>query len=568
MTSNRWIEPFPIEDALVGLGVKVPIAGARSSLHDELEATEARLGTTLPEEVRLLYLSLLPEQWLARLGDEPGLFMIPLGELEVLAPKAGGEHGVGWIGQDGPSVDRWLRCSFLPLFRDRFGNSFAICLSDCDSCETEPAPGDPKFGAVVFLDHESDFPFRVMTPNLGAWIDRFVACGNYDAADFPGDEFPADLPTQADYFRCYTHFVPDDPWGHERLDQVLRQIAKRAPEVRVFDRATKRVVSLAEATEIEEITLDPHEIDGLPDLTDRHRVKRLRIVANGLVDARPIGRLTQLEELIVHDGELQLDSLAGLPSLRFALFNRCKISDLSPLGHCPALKFLKLDGSRGVDYSTIRRVTGLERLHASPVGLDSIEWFADMSDLLGLNVSWSSVTDLTPVRKLGKLQALGLAETQVVDLGPVSSLVQLEGLNIRDCAVADLSPLSRCAMLKRLSAEGSLVNDLSPLAKLIHLEELDLSSAPVSDLSPLRSLHKLRELDVAGTKIRSIEPVGLCELLEELDISETAVDSLEPLMHLRKMKWLFCRETRVPIEHVKRMRRLIPGITIYADGNV
>ena len=65
----------------------------------------------------------------------------------------------------------------------------------------------------------------------------------------------------------------------------------------------------------------------------------------------------------------------------------------------------------------------------------------------GLDLSHTKVTDLTPLKKLTKLESLDLSNTKVTDLTPLKGLTKLRQLRLVRSQVTDLTPLDD--LLKR-----------------------------------------------------------------------------------------------------------------------
>ena len=115
---------------------------------------------------------------------------------------------------------------------------------------------------------------------------------------------------------------------------------------------------------------------------------------------------------------------------------------------------------------------------------------AALPGLGGLDISWSDVTDLTPLASL-PLQRLRLQGcTQIVSLDPLASLSQLVALDLSRAAVPSLEPLERLATLRSLGLEQ--LQTLGGLARLPGgIEALWLSETPMRERltgRPLRFL--------------------------------------------------------------------------------
>jgi Leucine-rich repeat (LRR) protein len=83
----------------------------------------------------------------------------------------------------------------------------------------------------------------------------------------------------------------------------------------------------------------------------------------------------------------------------------------------------------------------------------------------------------------------------------VATLPALAALDLSFTQVTDLSPLPHLPALARLSLGGTQVTDLSPLAHLSALADLSLAHTQVTDLSPLAALTGIERLDITETRV-------------------------------------------------------------------
>jgi len=90
------------------------------------------------------------------------------------------------------------------------------------------------------------------------------------------------------------------------------------------------------------------------------------------------------------------------------------------------------------------------------------------------------------------LRSIDLSGTSVVDLTPLAPLSNLYELNLEYTRVEDISPLSTLVNLQVLNLSYTDVSSVTALSHLTHLHRLDLSGTPASDLIPLSELTDTR----------------------------------------------------------------------------
>lgn len=101
---------------------------------------------------------------------------------------------------------------------------------------------------------------------------------------------------------------------------------------------------------------------------------------------------------------------------------------------------------------------------------------------------------------LENLQELDLSWTSIQDLSALSNLINLKELDLCGLPVDDIAILANLSKLERLELDDTPVENIEALAHLKNLEYLDLSDSKVSDLSSLAELTNLQLLDLADTQ--------------------------------------------------------------------
>lgn len=157
-----------------------------------------------------------------------------------------------------------------------------------------------------------------------------------------------------------------------------------------------------------------------------------------------------------------------------------------------------------------------------------------------LDLSGSGITEISMLKHLTNLQALGLEGTQVSDIGALSGLTNLQELY-----------LSR-----------TQVSDIGSLSGLTNLQLLNLASTQVSDIGGLSGLMNLRELYLAGTEVRDIGALSGLTNLQKLDLAGTQVSDIGTLSGLTNLQWLWHTDTKVSDEQVAELEKALPELEI------
>ena len=193
----------------------------------------------------------------------------------------------------------------------------------------------------------------------------------------------------------------------------------------------------------------------------------------------------------------------------------------------------------------------------------NIEPISELSDLTWLDISGTSVEDLSPVRNLNKLQVLRANSTLVNDLSTLKYNVTLTELEVSNTTVDDLSVLASLRNLEKLNLSNTQVNRLTHLKNCPNLIALNLSGTRINNIGILQDMLQLRYFNISQTAVRDLNPVSELKDLQSLDISGSAITNLQALSEMENLHELFCSNTGVgDLSPLKNHRRLSK---IYCD---
>ena len=131
------------------------------------------------------------------------------------------------------------------------------------------------------------------------------------------------------------------------------------------------------------------------------------------------------------------------------------------------------------------------------------------------------------------LTRLWLRDNSLTDVSPLSGLTRLETLSLIGNSLTDVSPLSGLTNLTRLWLIGNSLTDVSPLSGLTRLEILDLSGNSLAGVS-LSGLTRLEYLDLSGNNITDVSLSGLTNLTD-LDLESNIITDVSPLVGLTNL---------------------------------
>ena len=202
-------------------------------------------------------------------------------------------------------------------------------------------------------------------------------------------------------------------------------------------------------------------------------------------------------------------------------------------------------------------------------GIISVEPLSELSDLLVLDISGTSVEDIATLRNANKLKVLRanstliedisvlryvitleeleIADNNIDNIAVVGVLKNLQKLNISNTMVNRLTDLKNCPTITSLIANGCKISNIGPLQDLPQISILDISNTSVRDLSPLQNLTGLQSLNISGTPVSTLQALSELQNINELYCSNTNIKDLSPLKGHRKLSKIYCDNTKIGI---------------------
>ncbi len=202
---------------------------------------------------------------------------------------------------------------------------------------------------------------------------------------------------------------------------------------------------------------------------------------------------------------------------------------------------------QNVDISGIREIINVEPLN-------------ELSDIISLDISGTSIDDISPLRSANKLKVLRANSTLINDISALKYDITLEELEIANTVIDDISVLQSLRGLKKLNIANTLVNNLRELKNCPELTHLNVSGSKISSISPVQDLEHLISIDASNTSIRDLSALSNMTGLQSVNVSGTAVSNLQALNELENLKELYCSNTNIkdltPVMNHRRLGKI------------
>jgi len=279
----------------------------------------------------------------------------------------------------------------------------------------------------------------------------------------------------------------------------------------------------------------------------------LDLTDNNIIDVSFLRSLTNLNTLSLGSnpefsgfGTLDLQSFNKLTYLNL---NSTSISDITPLGSLPSLKYLHMSNTsatfkQALFDSAISNPNLFFQLTLLHLGGTSITDFSVLSNLLNfddLNVENSQISDfaLTTIGSLTNLTSLNISGNPITDFSALANLTGLTSLNLRKTGLTG-------------TPAGVLgIAGLDIVGGLINLTSLTISENPITDFSALANLTGLTLLGLANTgltRLVDLNVIGGLTNLQTLYVYSNEIVDVAPLQSLTSIRKLYLGNNSIGID--------------------
>ena len=185
---------------------------------------------------------------------------------------------------------------------------------------------------------------------------------------------------------------------------------------------------------------------------------------------------------------------------------------------------------------TVKSIKGLEKA----VNLKMLTFSSsDIPEGGDIRYSASSISDLTPIKDLKKLEFLRLSHNNIEDVTPLKELTNLKHLYISHNRIADVSPLGKLTNLADFDISINYIADVSVAKNYNKLTMFNAIRNKITDISALKDITGLLILNVKQNDVKDIDCIKDLVKLETLNLEDNKnLGSIKVIKNLTKLKEL------------------------------
>lgn len=185
---------------------------------------------------------------------------------------------------------------------------------------------------------------------------------------------------------------------------------------------------------------------------------------------------------------------------------------------------------------TVKSIKGLEKA----VNLKMLTFSSsDIPEAGDSRYSASSISDLTPIKDLKKLEFLRLSHNNIEDVTPLKDLTNLKHLYISHNRIADVSPLGKLTNLVDFDISINYIADVSVAKNYNKLTMFNAIRNKITDISYLDTITGLKILNVKKNNVSNIDSIKDLVGLEVLNLEDNKnLGGIKVIKNLTKLKEL------------------------------
>ncbi len=323
-------------------------------------------------------------------------------------------------------------------------------------------------------------------------------------------------------------------WSSKQAVAASVSLAKPSPV------ATSSVVTF-ESPEIEQAVRNQLGISATTPLTQADLDRVTKLYFFGTETYPDWSDITYRSLYRTSDPSGTIRTLADISKFRnltdLAVCNQ-SITDLSPLTGMQITR-LALGGNQISDLSPLKDLAYLNELYVGYNPLVQINALSECPLLRVLDVSGTSVMDLSPIARL-ELRSLYLKDSLCDDYSLLTGMPSLESLSVSNVGERQLNTISQVASLTSLDYRGS-APDFKPFLKLTNLTRLSIFDTQFTSLEGIEALSQLNYLLVFCAPDIDLTPLAQLSKLTTLDIVSQQLEDYSAIFLIPNLSELFCK---------------------------
>ncbi len=209
----------------------------------------------------------------------------------------------------------------------------------------------------------------------------------------------------------------------------------------------------------------------------------------------------------IKDADLKAFAKAFPQATEVSISNSEEITNIAPIANLKNLKEVYINLEHIADMSALAGLTALEKIkvHYKGEGQD-LKWMSKLINLNKIDIRAKNLASIEGLPTATAAKEVIIAYAIIPSLEPlVKAMPNIEDLNVNYSKISDLTPIKGLANLEEFNAYGATIKDFSPLAENPKLELVYYYAVKEADFSSLGKLKQIKDLNGGLTSLATID---------------------------------------------------------------
>ena len=321
-----------------------------------------------------------------------------------------------------------------------------------------------------------------------------------------------------------------------------------------------KLLSLENYKKLQVLNLSSNKIEKLDSLAFLNELKYLNISSNNIKDFNKLGTKTpNITHLDISGNKefIEDDDFPVLDKLESINLSKTNTESWKFLSLQKNLKEIIYSYSNNFEIK-IAEISSLKYVDLSNANNSQVSYFLDslsvcknITELKLNNSNISNINQLIDTNKtealFQNLEILNLANNNLQDDIIETALMQnLKNLNLHNNTISEITALQFLYKIEYLDLSVNKIKDFKALIGLKSLLYLNISHNKLGNINSIANIQNLKTLDVSNNKIKHIDTIlKLKNNLEVLNISHNRIKDISILKEMKKIKDLYIRGNNI-----------------------
>jgi small GTP-binding protein len=220
-------------------------------------------------------------------------------------------------------------------------------------------------------------------------------------------------------------------------------------------------------------------------------------------------------------------------------------SDLEMIATLSDLIYLDLSDNSITDISVLDGMRSIIHLYLSNNSITDISALEGMRSIIHLDLSNNSITDISALEGMRSITNLILSHNSITDISALEGMRSITYLYLYNNSITDISALEGMRSITNLILSHNSITDISALEGMRSITHLYLYNNSITDISALEGMRSITNLYLYNNSITDISVLEGMRSITHLDLSNNSITDISALEGMRSITKLDLSENSI-----------------------